>query len=57
MKTIPVKTKINKLINQLGSIEAVAFKLDITTRYVTMLMKGEKKASSALAKVIDMVLR
>ena len=53
MKTKKVKTSINKLIQKLGSVEAVAERLDITTRWVIYLASGKRKASSALAKIIQ----
>lgn len=56
MKTKKVKTSINKLIQKLGSVDAVADNLDITTRWVKYLSSGKKKASSSLAKIIQMEL-
>jgi len=52
MKTIKVKTSINKLIQRLGSRKAVAARFGITERYVIYLANGEKKASFYLAKAI-----
>ena len=53
MKTKKVKTSINKLIQKLGSVEAVAERLDITTRWVIYLSSGKRECSSALAKIIQ----
>jgi len=52
MKTMKVKTLINKLIQQLGSEQAVADRLGISIRWVIYLKKGERKAGIFLAKAI-----
>lgn len=52
MKTVRVKTLINKLIQQLGSDEAVAVKLGISVRWVKYLKSGERKAGIFLAQAI-----
>lgn len=52
MKTLKVKTLINKLIQKLGSVQAVADHIGISKRWVIYLKTGEKKASIFLAKAI-----
>jgi len=57
MKTITVKTYINRLHKKLGSNEAVAKELGISKRYVIYLKKGERVPSDHLRKLIKMVLK
>uniref|UniRef100_A0A6M3JKP4 Putative antitoxin n=1 Tax=viral metagenome TaxID=1070528 RepID=A0A6M3JKP4_9ZZZZ len=52
MKTLKVKTLINKLIQRLGTEKAVADCLGISERWVIYLAKGQRKASFYLAKAI-----
>ena len=52
MKTKKVKTSINKLIQKLGSVGAVAERLGVTTRWVIYLSSEKRQASLALAKLI-----
>jgi len=52
METVKIKTDINKLIQRLGSDQAVSEKLGISLRWVKYLKKGERKASFYLAKAI-----
>uniref|UniRef100_A0A6M3XH70 Putative antitoxin n=1 Tax=viral metagenome TaxID=1070528 RepID=A0A6M3XH70_9ZZZZ len=52
MKTIKIKTTINKLIQKLGNEQAVADRLGISKRWVIYLSKGQKKAGIFLARAI-----
>ena len=52
MKTVSVKTSINKLIQRFGSEQAVATRFGISVRWVIYLAKGQKKASFYLAEAI-----
>ena len=52
-----VKTNINQLVKQLGSREAVSAELGISTRYIRMLQKNEKKASFTVAELIRLKLK
>ena len=57
MKTIRIKTQINKLIQRLGSDSAVAEALGISVRWVKYLKTGEKKAGIFLAQAIKRELK
>ena len=52
MKTIKIKTTINKLIQRLGSEQAVADRFGISIRWVKYLRSGKRKASFYLAEAI-----
>ncbi len=52
MKTIRIKTTISKLIQKLGSEQAVATRIGISKRWVIYLSKGERKAGIFLARAI-----
>ena len=52
MKTVKIKTTINKLIQKLGNEQAVADRLGISIRWVKYLRQGKRKASYYLAKAI-----
>lgn len=56
MKQKRVKIIISKLIKQLGTVEATAERLDVSVRWVKDLSAGKRKASSALAKLIQLEL-
>ena len=56
MKTIRIKTTINKLIQVLGSKQAVSDAIGISLRWVTYLSKGERKAGIFLARAIEQEL-
>jgi len=57
MKTVKIKTTINKLIQKLGSDQAVADHIGISLRWVIYLKKGERKAGILLAKAIKEELK
>jgi len=57
MKTHNVKIKIAKLIQQLGSVKAVAVELCVSESMVYKLLKGTRKASSILYKLINLALK
>jgi len=56
MKSKTVKTLLNQLIKQYGSIELAAINLGISTRYVYMLLKKERKAGAHLRKFMQDLL-
>jgi len=47
--------ELNKLIKKLGSKQAVAEKLEVTPRYVDMILAG-KRPSKRLIKLINIYL-
>jgi hypothetical protein len=51
MKTYSVKQNITKLVHRLGGNTATAKKLDVSVRYIELMLQGQK-VSSALASVI-----
>jgi len=57
MKSVKIKTQINKLIQKLGSDKAVANHLGISLRWVIYLKKGERKAGIFLARAIKEELK
>ena len=56
MKAKNIKTSINQLVKKLGNREAVSERLGITTRYIRMLQKNERKASGHLALLIKLMI-
>ena len=56
MKSKTVKTLLNQLIKQFGSIELAAINLGISTRYTYMLLNKQRKAGKHLRKFMQDLL-
>jgi len=56
MKAKYSKTLMNQLLIKYGKKENVALLLGITTRYIYMLQRKERKASQTLIKLMKMLL-
>jgi hypothetical protein len=56
MKSKTAKTYINQLLKRYKSFDIVADKLSISSRYVRLLAKQEKKASPPLIKLMKILL-
>ena len=56
MKTYSVKQNITKLVHRFGGNTATAKKLDVSVRYVELMLQGQR-VSSALANVIRSMVK
>jgi len=57
MKPKYIKTLINQLVKKIGSKNETAIQLGISSRYIYMLQKKERKASPTLVKLIELLLK